>query len=516
MRYPIAKDARVLAGEPVRGSIPPSWFWALPGIDRVRAFSQGLLLTPPLARLQGIHAAHVGPGSGTWTMPASGWLQGPTDLLEISAFVETALTGVTLTAAPPGIAVVPRTLAINYFRPCRPEAGNLLARGRVVNTSSFFAFTELEIEDPEGRHIAHAAGQSAFRPVEPPPPPPPSMLLSVEEPLYSTPDPYLRSALPQVAAPEEWLRHAGLAVMRRYLDSTCVMPLAQLYGIRLLAVDEGRVVATLPASEWFGRFSRNVAPGILGALAAITVWGAWLTLFRPGDSFTCLEQIYRFYRDVPCDGRTLRAEARVVGDNRDLSMAETSVYDADGILVVSQSGTGAFIEEARRRQRPQVEAKRILATLLFTDVVGSTDHANRLGDARWRTLLDEHRAVVRREIARCAGIEIDTAGDGFFVRFESPARAIECARGVRAAVKRLGIEVRAGIHTGECELQGRGLSGIAVHIAARIQGAAAPGEILVSSTVRDVAAGSALRFEDWGEHTLKGLPDRWRLYALAD
>ena len=117
---------------------------------------------------------------------------------------------------------------------------------------------------------------------------------------------------------------------------------------------------------------------------------------------------------------------------------------------------------------------------------------------------------------RCEGLEIDTAGDGFFVRFESPARAIECARGVRAAVQRLGLEVRAGIHTGECELQGRGLSGIAVHIAARIQGAAAPGEILVSGTVRDVAAGSALRFEDRGEHTLKGLPDRWRLYALAE
>jgi acyl-coenzyme A thioesterase PaaI-like protein len=157
MRDPIAQEASVIEGEPVRGSIPPSWFWALPGIERVRAFSQGLLLTPPLARLQGMRAAHVGPGSGTWTMLASTWLQGPTRVVEISAFVETALTGVTLTAAPPGIAVIPRTLAVNYFRPCRPQAGNLLARGRVLNTSRFFAFTELEIEDPEGRHIAHAA-----------------------------------------------------------------------------------------------------------------------------------------------------------------------------------------------------------------------------------------------------------------------------------------------------------------------------------------------------------------------
>jgi acyl-coenzyme A thioesterase PaaI-like protein len=119
----------VIDDEPVRGSTPPSWFWALPGIDRIRAFSQGLLLTPPLARLQGMRVAHVEPGSGTWRMPASAWLQGPTGVLEITAFIETALTGVTLTAAPPGIAVVPRTLGVNYFRPSRAQAGNCSRAG---------------------------------------------------------------------------------------------------------------------------------------------------------------------------------------------------------------------------------------------------------------------------------------------------------------------------------------------------------------------------------------------------
>ncbi len=449
-------------------------------------------------------------------MPASAALQSWTGFLEISAFIETALTGVTLTAAPPGVAVVPRTLAINYFRPNRPQVGNLLARGRVVNTSRFFAFTELEIEDPEGRHIAHAAGQSALRPVEPPPPPPPSRLLPVEEPLYSTPDPYLRSVSRRVAAAEEWEGHGGFAVMREYVNGTWGMPLADLCGMRLLEVDEGRAVMALAASEWFGQFSRNVAPGILASLAATAAWAAWLTLARPADWFIGLETVSRFYRDVPCDGRTLRAESRMVAGDRDLYMDETNVYDADGALVGSQSGTGSFIEEGQRSRRPQVEGKRILATLLFADIVGSTDHANRLGDVRWRELLGDHRAAVRREIVRCEGIEIDTAGDGFFVRFESPARAIECARAIGTVVKRLGIEVRAGIHTGECELQGRELSGIAVHIAARVQGVAAPGEILVSGTVRDVAAGSGLRFEDRGEHTLKGLPDTWRLYALGE
>jgi uncharacterized protein (TIGR00369 family) len=451
-------------------------------------------------------------------MPASArlQLQSATGVLEISAFIETALTGVAMTAAPPGVAVVPHTLAINFFRPNRSQAGILLARGRVVNTSSFFAFTEVEIEDPEGRHIAHAAGQSAIRAVEPPPPPPPSRLLPVDEPVYATPDPHLRSAPSQMAPPEEGERHSGLAIMRGYLDGTYVMPFADLYGMRFLEVDEGRVVTTLPASEWFGRFSRNVAPGVLAALAGTTAWSAGLSLLQPGDSLIGLDQISRFYRDVSVDGRVLRAEARIVVSGRDLWMGETTVSDADGALVASQSVTGSFIEWSRRRRRPSVETKRILATLLFADIVGSTDHANRLGDMRWQKLLDEHRTAVRREILRCEGNEIDTAGDGFFVRFESPARAIECARAICVAVKRLGIEVRAGIHIGECETHGRELSGIAVHIAARVQGAAAPGEILVSGTVRDLAAGSSLRFEDRGEHTLKGVPATWRLYALSE
>ena len=148
--------------------------------------------------------------------------------------------------------------------------------------------------------------------------------------------------------------------------------------------------------------------------------------------------------------------------------------------------------------------------------MGSTEHAERLGDARWRALLDEHHAHVRREIAGCEGVEVNIAGDGFFVRFDSPGRALECARAIHAAVRRLGIEVRTGIHTGECEVQGRNLAGMAVHIAARVQAAAATGEILATSTVRDLAVGSGLRFEARGEHSLKGVPDEWRLFALAD
>jgi class 3 adenylate cyclase len=155
-----------------------------------------------------------------------------------------------------------------------------------------------------------------------------------------------------------------------------------------------------------------------------------------------------------------------------------------------------------------------LLTLLFTDIVGSTAHAAELGDQRWQGLLERHHALVRRQLERFGGREVDTAGDGFFAVFDGPARAVRCGQAICAAVRAVGVEIRAGLHTGECELAGTQVRGIAVHIGARIAAAAGPGEVLVSSTVKDLVAGSGLRFEDRGEHQLKGVPEAWRLFAL--
>ena len=295
-------------------------------------------------------------------------------------------------------------------------------------------------------------------------------------------------------------------------------PYQKLHGHQLEEVDEGRIVGTIPASEWFCRFSRHVAPGILASIAAHQRTLATVSCRRPDEAFAGLEQHMRFYQPVPADGHLLRVEAkarRVRRDGGDLNEATATINDAQGAVVASGHTITAYIDSSKRQRRSRPEAKRILATLLFTDIVGSTEHAERLGDARWRSLLEEHRASVRTEIARCEGIEIDTAGDGFFARFESPARALQCARSVRGAVKRLGIEIRAGVHTGECEVQGRNLSGMAVHIAARVQAAARPGEVLVSETVKVIAIGSGFRFEDRGEHSLKGVPGEWRLYSVV-
>jgi class 3 adenylate cyclase len=151
---------------------------------------------------------------------------------------------------------------------------------------------------------------------------------------------------------------------------------------------------------------------------------------------------------------------------------------------------------------------------MFVDIVDSTKRAAELGDRRWADLLESFYVVVRRELDRHRGREIDTAGDGFFVTFDGPARAIRCATALTAAVGRLGLHIRTGIHTGECERMADKVSGIGVVIGARVGALARPGEILVSRTVRDLVVGSDLSFEDAGEHELKGVPDRWHLYRV--
>ena len=171
------------------------------------------------------------------------------------------------------------------------------------------------------------------------------------------------------------------------------------------------------------------------------------------------------------------------------------------------------IEEFLTGVRPVAEIDRVLATVLFTDIVASTETAARLGDRDWALLLDRHNAIVRTQLGRFRGREIDTAGDGFVATFDGPARAIRCAQEIVGTVRPLGIEVRAGLHTGEIELAGSDVRGMAVHIGARVAARAGPGEVLVSSTVRDLVAGSGIDFEERGAVQLKGVPGEWRLYA---
>ena len=171
------------------------------------------------------------------------------------------------------------------------------------------------------------------------------------------------------------------------------------------------------------------------------------------------------------------------------------------------------IQEFLTGIRPEREPDRVLATVLVTDIVGSTRHATRLGDRAWSELLTRHHEIVRGELRAFRGREVDTAGDGFLATFDGPARAVGCACRIRDALRALGLEIRAGLHTGEIELAGGKPHGIAVHTGARIASAAQAGEILVSSTVKDLVSGSGIRFEDRGPQELKDIPRRWQLYA---
>jgi pimeloyl-ACP methyl ester carboxylesterase len=170
-----------------------------------------------------------------------------------------------------------------------------------------------------------------------------------------------------------------------------------------------------------------------------------------------------------------------------------------------------FLTGARRGPEPD----RVLTTVLFTDIVGSTERATELGDRRWRELLQQHHSLVRQQLERFHGREVDTAGDGFLATFDGPARAIRCGSAVVTGIRALGLEVRAGVHTGECELFGDTVAGLAVHTGARVASLAGPGEVLVSQTVKDLVAGSGIEFEDRGTHELKGVPGEWKVYAVS-
>ncbi len=264
--------------------------------------------------------------------------------------------------------------------------------------------------------------------------------------------------------------------------------------------------------QWFGRLERaSASPGAILALLRANydidvrhvlpaIQAPALILHRVGD------------RAVPVEaGRYLAQHIRgakyveLPGDDHLLQAFDQETMD----LLIDE------IEEFVTGARPGPEPDRLLVTVMFTDIVSSTERAAAVGDRRWRELLDGYVSVARRQLERFRGREIDVAGDGLFAIFDGPARAIRCACAIRDAVHPLGLEVRTGLHTGECEVSGSKVSGIAVHTGARISAAARPQEVLASGTVRDLVAGSGIRFDDRGLHVLKGVPGEWQLFAVT-
>jgi class 3 adenylate cyclase len=260
--------------------------------------------------------------------------------------------------------------------------------------------------------------------------------------------------------------------------------------------------------DWWARFERLVAtPSAYRELAQIlndldvrevlsSIHVPTLVLQRTGDLI------------VPS------SQARYIAEN--IAGARYIELSGDDHLPIAGDRDAVLdeVEEFVTGSRPVPDTSRILATVLFTDMIDSTTHQAGLGDREWKHLLEAHNAIMRRNLTRFGGREQDTAGDGFYVIFDGPTRAIECARSAIADLEPLGVEIRAGVHTGDCETADGKCAGLAVSIGARVMARAGPSEILVSQAVRDLTAGGDLRFHAAGEHELKGIPDRWRLYRV--
>jgi class 3 adenylate cyclase/alpha-beta hydrolase superfamily lysophospholipase len=315
-----------------------------------------------------------------------------------------------------------------------------------------------------------------------------------------------------------------------------------LYGtfVRMLkAPDFPQGVAVERFEEWTG-----LVRGEWGGPVAVSLWAPsmlgnpeferwWARLLRQGTSPSGAIELMNLYREIDIRGAlpaigvpTLALHRR---DDRMIPARQSEyltkrIDDARYVELVGEDhlptvgDSGALLDEVEEflvGSRGAHGVERSLATILFTDIVGSTETAARLGDRRWRELLERHDAAVRRELALHRGHEVKTMGDGFLATFDGPARAIRCATAIKSELSRSGVEIRSGIHSGEVEAIGEDLGGMAVNIGARVGALAGPGEVLVSSTVRELVVGSGIEFEERGSYRLKGAPDEWRLFAVV-
>jgi class 3 adenylate cyclase/pimeloyl-ACP methyl ester carboxylesterase len=297
--------------------------------------------------------------------------------------------------------------------------------------------------------------------------------------------------------------------LERYIED-----MRQRWGTQELADEDLRVYAPSVAREpglreWTKRWIRYcVTPGAFEALLRMNaeidvrpvlqaIHVPTLVLHRTGDRAVALDRGREFADGLPA--------------SRFVELPGIDHYpwfgDSASVIDAIEQFMGGLVEEAA--------FERVLTTVLFTDIVGSTERAVELGDRAWRELLEQHHAIVRSHLSRFRGRELDTAGDGFLASFDGPARGIRCASAISESLRELGVDIRAGLHTGECEVVGTKFGGIGVHIGARVAAQAEPGEVLVSSTVKDLVAGSGIEFEDRGTAELKGVPGEWRLYAVA-
>jgi len=491
----------------------------LPGIELLRASLERRLPSPPVTRLTGLRLSEVGPAMASAWMPASAWWQTSAGvfLAGTTAFVaDLALGSSVLTSAPPGMGVTTSELSVSFLRAATVRSQTIIGRGRLIHATRSLGLAEATLEDARGRLLGHSSSRCLLFRADP------EILAARHLPearASDLPEPYLREVEGVVYGQEYWDATPGLTVMQQFVDGTFLPPCFQLLGLRGVEAREGAMTMGMAASGWLCNGFGAVYSGALAFLADAAITLAAGTTVPAATAFSTIDlKLYLLRPVLPADGELI-ARATIAHRGRTIAIANCQITGPDGALVAQATGS-VLILPGRNWQRPvqvadeiTAESGRVLTTVLFTDIVGSTRRAAELGDERWRQLLAEHHVIVREQIRRFRGREVDTAGDGFLIAFDGAARAVRCAMAVREHLRRIGLDVRAGVHAGECEESGGQLVGIAVHIGARVLGIAGPGEVLVSSTVRDLVAGSGIEFDDRGEHALKGIAGQWHLYT---
>jgi uncharacterized protein (TIGR00369 family) len=478
--------------EPVRGTVPEPGLFSLPGVEQLRAYHHERLPGTPHARMLGYRLTQLSYGSAVLSQPISPWFEIYDGYVDLTPTIQLSIYIAALSLAPAATHVRPVTLSVRHLRSCTTDDDAVVARSRVLHAGTQFTTVESVVEDSLGRGVAHATGSVVAQAMEPPPALTYPLDERVHDPVHSKPDPPRRPP----PAPRD--------------RKTPLLP--SFLGLDILEAKALQASTRLTASEWFSLLHHEVEAGFLASHASATGALVLAEMLHEQERAFTFEVTTTFFRPVVTDGKPVVATARVGSRTGDVVVVETESVDADGRPVLVSRGTQ--LVRARRAPSARRPATRVLLTVLFTDLVASTERAQDLGDARWRELLNEHDDLVRRLLDSFAGREIKTTGDGFLMTFDSPSRALHCARAIRDGLGGLGLQMRAGAHTGECEVLSDDVSGFAVHLASRIQAAASPDEILVSSTVRELVAGSDLVLTPRGKHELKGIVGESELFAV--
>lgn len=498
--------------EPVRGAPLPPAAYALPGLDRLRGYGRRLWPNTPMHHLLGFRTTQAANGSAVASMPITPWLAHPDGFLDVAMILDAVCSLAAGTTIPAGATAVPFSVVVAPLRHLDPETRTMVGRAHVVRTTPDWAYVEGTVEDGDGRVAASGGAHVTIRAVDFPIPDDPLPNEPIDHPRYPTADPFERPLpVEKHRVIQEFHERGIMEVFPEIIAGHAPLPpVYELIGIRPVEIAAGQVVTKLTTSPWLTSFDANVTPVFIGTFGLDAAGATMWTLSPPGFAASYMQWSTTYVEAVPADGRALTARCRGEKLADDVIRAVTEVYDGERRVALVTA-------DARLATAPtyaKVGTSRVLSTVLFTDVVDSTRQAERLGDTEWHETLLRHHKLVESEVAHHGGRVVKWTGDGVLATFDTPTAAVRCARTIRDAVGRLGIRIRAGVHTGECEVAEGDVAGLAVHTAARIERTAGPGEVWVSETTRALVSGPGLAFVDQGEHDLKGLDEPLRLFRV--